>query len=120
MAVTAKLLKLFLLEVLLGASGAVGGAMIGKMVGRTVVGAVIGGLIMVVVAGFAACRLDCVNRRERFWVIGGGIAGFVVATLVALATISTPGGPVSASILIGLGAVFGAILGRSPHGELEP
>ena len=114
---TARLLKLFFIEVLLGGAGAVGGAMLGKTMGHTVIGAVTGGLIMVVLAGHLACRLECVNHRERFWVMGGGVAGFLVACLVALATISTPGGPIAASILIGLGAVFGALLGRSPHGE---
>lgn len=116
-AVTAKLLKLFLLEVTLGAAGAVAGAMMGRAIGHTVIGAVVLGLLMVVVAGHLSCRLDCVNKRERFWVMGGGVAGFIVACLVALATISTPAGPLAASILIGLGAVFGALLGRSPHGE---
>lgn len=116
---TSKLLKLFLLEVLLGGAGAVGGSIVGNAFGRggLFTGAVIGGVAMVIVAGHLACRLDCIERRERFWVIGGGIAGFLVACLVALATISSPAGPLSASLIIGVGAVLGALLGRSPHGE---
>lgn len=116
---SAKLLKLFMLEVLLGGVGAVGGSILGNAFGRggLFAGAAIGGIAMVTVAGYLACRLDCIDRRERFWVIGGGIAGFIVACLVALATISSPAGPVSASLIIGVGAVLGALLGRSPHGE---
>ena len=116
---TTKLLKLFLLEVLLGGAGAVGGSMLGNAFGRggLFAGAVIGGIAMVIVAGYIACRLDCVVERERLWVIGGGIAGFLVACLVTLATLSSPVGPLAASLLIGVGAVLGAVLGRSPHGE---
>lgn len=116
---TAKLLKLFLLEVLLGAAGAVAGSVVGNAAGRggLLAGGVVGGVAMVIVAGYLACRMDCIDRRERFWVIGGGIAGFVVACLVALATISSPAGPLSASLIVGVGAVLGALLGRSPHGE---
>jgi hypothetical protein len=116
---SAKLLKLFMLEVLLGGIGAVGGSILGNAFGRggLFAGALVGGIAMVILAGYLACRLDCIDRRERFWVIGGGIAGFLVACLVALATISSPAGPVSASLIIGVGAVLGALLGRSPHGE---
>lgn len=116
---TARLLKLFFLEVLFGGAGAVVGSFVGTAFGRggLLVGAFVGGVATVVLAGYLACRLDCVNRNERFWVIGGGIAGFVIACMVALATISTPGGPLGATVLIGMGAVLGALLGRSPHGE---
>ena len=116
---TEKLIKLFFLEVLLGGAGAVGGSYLGNALGPggLLVGAFVGGVAMVVLAGYLACRMDCVGSHERFWVIGGGIAGFVVACLVALATISTRGGPIAATILIGMGAVFGALLGRSPHGK---
>lgn len=119
---SAKMFKLFTIEVLLGGVGAVGGAFLGNVLGRggLLAGAVIGGVAMVIVAGHLACRLECIDRRERFWVIGGGIAGFLVACLVAVATISSPAGPVSASLIIGVGAVLGALLGRSPHGEPEP
>ena len=114
-----KLLKLFLLEVLLGGAGAVAGSMLGNAFGRggLFTGAVIGGAVMVTVAGYLACRLDCVHRLERFWVIGGGLAGFGAACLVTLATLSSPVGPLAASLLIGFGAVLGAVLGRSPHGQ---
>ena len=119
---SAKLLKLFTIEVALGGIGAVGGSILGNAFGRggLFAGAVIGGIGMVIVAGHLACRLECIDPRERFWVIGGGIAGFLVACLVALATISSPAGPLSASLIIGVGAVLGAVLGRSPHGEPEP
>jgi uncharacterized membrane-anchored protein len=117
--VTAKFIKLFLLESVLGAAGAVGGSMLGNAFGRggLFAGAVVGGVAMVILAGYVACRIDCISRRERFWVIGGAIAGFIVACLVTVATLSSPAGPLAASLLIGTGAVLGALLGRSPHGE---
>ena len=113
------LAKLFGLEVLLGGAGAVAGSMLGNAFGRGGVlgGAVIGGVALVIAAGFIACRLGWIRRAERFWVIGGGVAGFVVACLVALATLSSPMGPVVSSLLIGIGALLGAAFGRSPHGE---
>jgi hypothetical protein len=117
--VNPSLTKLFGLEVLSGGVGAVAGSMLGNVFGRggLFLGAVIGGITLVTVAGFLSCRLGWIRRAERFWVIGGGIAGFVVACLVALATISSPVGPLVSSLLIGMGAVLGAALGRSPHGE---
>ena len=116
---TAKLLKLFALEALLGGAGAVGGSILGNAFGRggLFTGAVIGGAAMVAAAGSVACRLGWVQRRERFWVIGGGLAGFGAACLVTLATLATPIGPLASSLLIGVGAVLGATLGRSPHGQ---
>lgn len=116
---TIKRLKLFVIEVFCGAAGATVGAVLGNAFGRggLFTGAVVGGAAMVVAGGFLACRLDCVDRHERAWVIGGGLAGFILACLVTLATLSSPVGPFAASLLIGLGAVLGGILGRSPHGE---
>lgn len=113
------LAKLFGLEVLLGGAGAVAGSMLGNAFGRGGVlgGAVIGGVTLVIAAGFLACRLGWIKRAERFWVIGGGVAGFVVACLVAVATLSSPIGPLLSSLMVGIGAVLGAALGRSPHGK---
>jgi uncharacterized membrane protein YeaQ/YmgE (transglycosylase-associated protein family) len=117
--VSSKLLKLFFLEVLLGGAGAVAGSMLGNAFGRggLFAGAVIGGAVMVTIAGYLACRADCIHRGERLWVIAGGLAGFGAACLVTLATLSTPAGPLASSVLIGIGAVLGAMLGRSPHGQ---
>lgn len=116
---SSKLVKLFFLEVILGGAGAVLGSMLGNAFGRggLITGAVIGGVVMVVVAGHLACRWDCVRRSERFWVIAGGVAGFVIACLVTLATLSSPVGPMLSALFIGAGAVLGSLLGRSPHGQ---
>lgn len=113
------LAKLFLLEVLLGGAGAVAGSLLGNLFGRggVLAGAVLGGVALVIAAGFLGCRLGWIRRAERFWVVGGGIAGFIVACLVAVATMSSPAGPLVSSVIIGIGAVLGAALGRSPHGE---
>lgn len=95
------------------------GSILGNAFGRggLLTGAVIGGVAMIALAGHLACRFNCVHRSERFWVTGGGIAGFLVACLVALATLSSPVGPVLSALLIGVGAVLGSVLGRSPHGQ---
>lgn len=116
---SSRLVKLFFLEVLLGGGGAVAGSMLGNAFGRggLFIGAVVGGAAMVTAAGYLACRLDCVHRSERFWIIGGGLAGFGAACLVTLATLSSPVGPVVSTLLIGIGAVLGAMFGRSPHGQ---
>ena len=113
------LLKLFALETLIGATGAIAGSMLGNAFGRggLLVGASILGAAAVIAAGYLACRLGWIHRRERLWVVAGGLAGFGVACLVALATLSSPAGPIASSLLIGVGAVLGTVLGRSPHGE---
>lgn len=114
-----QLLKLFVLETLIGAAGAVAGSMLGNAFGRggLLVGAAILGGAAVIAAGYLACRLGWIHRRERLWVVAGGLAGFGVACLVALATLSSPAGPIASSLLIGVGAVLGTVLGRSPHGQ---
>ena len=114
-----QLLKLFVLVTLLGGAGAVVGSMLGKAFGRggLLIGAVVVGVAAVIAASYLACRVGCIHRRERLWVIVGGIAGFGVACLVALATLSSPAGPIASSLLIGVGAVLGTVLGRSPHGQ---
>ncbi len=110
---------MFFLETLIGGAGAVAGSILGNAFGRggLLVGAMIGGVAAVTAAGFIACRLNWIHRRERLWVVVGGIAGFGVACLVALATLSSPAGPIASSLLIGVGAVLGTVLGRSPHGQ---
>jgi hypothetical protein len=114
-----QLLKVFFLETLFGGAGAVAGSLLGNAFGRggLLIGATVGGIAAVIAAGYIACRLDWIHRRERLWVIAGGIAGFGVACLVALASLSSPAGPIAASLLIGVGAVLGTVLGRSPHGQ---
>ena len=114
-----QLLKLFFLETLLGGAGAVAGSMLGNAFGRggLLIGAVILGVAATIAAGHVACRFNWIHTRERLWVIVGGIAGFGVACLVALATLSSPAGPIASSLLIGVGAVLGTVLGRSPHGQ---
>lgn len=114
-----QLLKVFLLETLLGGAGAVAGSVLGNAFGRggLLIGATIGGVAAVIAAGYLGCRLNWIHRRERLWVVIGGIAGFGVACLVALATLSSQAGPIASSLLIGVGAVLGTVLGRSPHGQ---
>lgn len=114
-----QLLKVFFLETLFGGAGAVAGSILGNAFGRggLLIGATVGGVAAVIGAGYLACRLGWIHPRERMWVVVGSLAGFGVACLVALATLSSPAGPIAASLLIGVGAVLGTVLGRSPHGQ---
>lgn len=114
----ARVLLFFSMCVAAGLGGAVG-SMLGHALGRgfLIVGGFAGGLLCVVGAGFLARRLGWIDAAQRFWTIAGGAAGFVLACLVTLATLSSPVGPVLSTLLVGSGASIGSILGRSAHGQ---
>jgi|SRR6185503_13330699 len=103
----------------LGGAGGALGSMLGHAVGRggLILGAVVGGVVFVVGGGFLCQRLGWIRRSQRFWTIAGGLFGFALACLVALSTLSSPVGPVLSSLLVGAGALLGALLGQSAHTE---
>lgn len=113
------LVKLFLLMILLGGAGGALGSMVGQQVGRggLVIGGLVGGMLLVVVAGFLSARWHWIKQSQRLWAILGGVFGFGSACMVALATLSSPVGPIASTLLIGSGAVLGAVVGKSPHTE---
>lgn len=113
------LLKLSLLMIFLGGAGGAIGSMVGNSLGR---GGVIGGgfvvgSLLVVAAGFLGARWAWITHAQRLWAILGGVFGFALAAIVTLSTLSSPVGPVLSTLLIGTGAVLGAIVGNSPHAK---
>jgi hypothetical protein len=114
-----KLAVLFVSMSLLGGIGAVLGSMVGHGLGRggLLAGGFVGGVLFCVAGGFLGERQHLIRRPERLWVILGGIAGFALACMVALSTLSTPIGPALSTLLIGTGAVLGAVVGKSPREE---
>jgi hypothetical protein len=113
------LLKLFLLTILLGVVGGAAGFAAVNALGRAgaLGGAFVVGGALVAVAGYLSARWGWIARMQRVWAITGGVFGFALACMVALATIASPGGLAMSTVLIGTGAVLGAIVGKSPHGQ---
>ena len=97
------------------AGGALGG-LIGTMLGPggLIIGAVLVGAAGVAAAGWIAASRGWIAVEHRPWVIAGGELGFVVACVVVLSTLGS-NGPLAASVLIGVGAVLGTVLGPRPH-----
>ncbi len=113
------LLKLFLLSILLGGAGAVLGAAAGNTAGRggLMGGGFVVGMAFVVASAYLAVRWQWIRPSQRIWTILGGVFGFGMAWMVALATIATPSALVFSTLLVGAGAVLGAVVGSSPHAK---
>jgi len=98
--------------------GGVGGAL-GSMAGHGLgpgglfVGGFVGGTLLVIAAGFLGERRRWIRPPQRLWAILGGVFGFALACMVALATLASPVGPILSTLLIGAGAVVGALVGQS-------
>jgi hypothetical protein len=114
-----KLALLFVSMCFLGGIGAALGSMVGHGFGRggLLAGGFVGGVLFCVAGGFIGERLHWIRPPQRPWVILGGVFGFALACMVALSTLSTPIGPALGTLLIGSGAVLGAVVGKSPHEE---
>lgn len=114
-----KLAYLFVTMCLIGGIGGAVGSMVGHGLGRggLLVGGFFGGVLFVIAGGFLSARVGWIRRSQRFWANAGGVLGFLLACMVALATLSSPLGPILSTLLIGTGAVFGALVGRSAHEE---
>ena len=103
----------------LGAFGAAIGGLVGHAIGPgwLLVGAFVCGALLVAAGGLLGDRLGWIRRSQRLWATLGGLFGFLLAYMVALATIASPAGPVLATLLIGTGAFFGAMVGHSAHDQ---
>jgi predicted lysophospholipase L1 biosynthesis ABC-type transport system permease subunit len=73
-----------------------------------VTGAVVGGLVGAVGFAYLALRLALVTRNQLWPTAAGTGAGFLVAALVAVRTLSSPIGPLLSTVLVGVGALIGA------------
>lgn len=111
------LLKVFLLTVLLAVGGAALGGAAGTNIGAggLLLGGLLAGTLFVVFGGFLSAKFRWIAPEQRLWCILGGAFGFALAWMVALATVMTPGALIASSILVGVGAVLGAVVGVSPH-----
>ena len=102
--------KLFLTSTILAGLGGALGSIVGNAGGRRMlfVGGVIGGLVMALIAariGVWRCWVPAehATRSGLF-----AAAGFLLAALIAVNTLSSPLGPVLSASLVGIGAVLGA------------
>ena len=113
------LIKVSLLMILLGGAGGAIGASLGGSIGRggaTGTGFLLG-CLLIVAGGFLAVRWHWLTHSQRLWAILGAVAGFMMAALVTLSTLASPYAPALSTLLIGIGASLGAIVGNSAHGE---
>ena len=111
------LIKVFLLSVLLAIGGAAAGGAAGMNIapGGLLIGSFIVGALFVIASAYLSARWKWISPPQKLWMMLGGAFGFILACMVALATIGAPGGLLASSILVGAGAVLGAIVGVSPH-----
>ena len=111
------LARVFLLSVVLATAGAAGGGFVGANVapGGLIIGGFVLGVAAVIASGYLAARWGWIQPGQRLWCVLGGVFGFALAWMVTLATIMTPGALIASVVLVGLGAVLGAVVGVSPH-----
>lgn len=111
------LVKLFLLSILLGGGGGAAGGALGTNLGSggLLIGGLLVGLVCLLAAGWLSARWRWIESSQRIWSILGAAFGFVLAWMVTLATIAQPGALMASTILVGAGAVLGAVVGRSPR-----
>ncbi len=100
---------LFALLVLAGGAGAFAGSVLGHAFGRTglFAGALIGGALASAAAAFLCATFTWIHAAERIPTAMGAVAGFFVAAVIAVNTLSSPIGPVTSALLIGIGGLLG-------------
>jgi hypothetical protein len=105
---------LFVLLVFAGGAGAFAGSVLGSAFGRTglFAGGVMGGVIASAAAAFLAARLQWIARDERMPTAIGAMIGFLTAALIAVNTLSSPIGPVTSTLLTGVGGLAGGAWAR--------
>jgi hypothetical protein len=102
-------LAVFALLVLAGAAGAFAGSVLGNAFGHTALfaGALIGGALASAAAAFLSATFKWIDTAERIPTAMGAVAGFLVAAGIAVNTLSSPIGPVTSALLIGIGGLLG-------------
>jgi hypothetical protein len=99
----------FVLLVIAGGTGAFAGSVLGNAFGRTglFAGALIGGALASAAAAFLSATFTWIHAAERTPTAMGAVAGFLVAAVIAVWTLSSPIGPVTSALLIGIGGLLG-------------
>ena len=108
------MVALFILLVLAGGAGAFAGSVLGSAFGKAglFAGGVIGGVSASAAAAFVAAWLKWIRFDERIPTACGAVIGFLVAALIAVNTLSSPVGPVTSTLLTGVGGIIGLRMKR--------
>ncbi len=107
-------LKLFVTACFLGGLGGAAGSMLGHGFGSRglLVGALVGGLLAALLVARLAAWRQWIRRPATTGTAVGAAVGFLAAAAIATHTLSSPVGPIASTLLIGVGAVLGAHVGK--------
>jgi hypothetical protein len=110
----------FLLFVAFGGLGAFVGSVLGAALGHSAlfIGAIIGGLVAAPAAAGVGVRSGWIDARDHAPAAWGAAIGFLAASAIAVATISSAIGPMLSTLVIGAGGLAGprlrdALAGRA-------
>ena len=106
-----KNISLFLIVCFLSGVSTLVGSVLGHSLGGNglFIGAIVGGSLGVLVSTWLAIRLDLIERSTFGAVAVSGLAGFGLASVIAVTNLHTPIIPLVSVALVGLGAVVGKI-----------
>jgi len=101
---------LFITATILSGAAALGGSIAGNAFGKTGlwIGGVLGGLVGASISSWLAAKLGWIANSQRARTTIGSAIGFLLAAAIAVNTLSSPVGPITSTLLVGLGAVIGA------------
>jgi len=116
-----KILLLFVLTSVAGGLGRIAPLLAGDMLapGLGLLLQLVLGAALLVVAVLAAVRMGLLRHHQRGWAIIGGTLGVLMATLVSLATLSSPFASFLVPMMVGMGATLGSLIGKSAHERLD-
>ena len=109
-----KRVSLFVVSTILTGALAAIGSMAGHFSGPrhgVMLGGVLGGVIGATLSSRVAVRLKWISREDSFPTTLGAAIGFLAAAFIAMKTLSSPIGPILSSLLIGIGALIGSLIG---------
>lgn len=104
-------ITLFLIVCFLSGAGTLFGSVLGHSLGRNglFLGALVGGCLGVLASTWLAIRLKLIARSTYGAVAVTAMAGFILASIIAVANLHTPIIPLASIALTGLGAISGKI-----------
>ena len=112
----------FASTIVTGAFAAIG-SMAGHFFGShlaVMLGGIFGGLFGAIFSARIAVRLKWIAHDDFYPTTFGAEIGFLAAAIIAMKTLSSPIGPILSSLLIGVGALIGSLIGaRKRSGDLQ-
>jgi hypothetical protein len=104
-------ITLFLIVCFLSGISTFIGSVLGHNLGSNglFIGAIVGGCLGVLTSTWLAIRLKLIARSTYGTVAVSGIAGFILASIIAVANLDTPFIPLASIALTGLGAIIGNV-----------